>query len=145
MSVLQSFTLRPLSIILPAQEDKDHPAIDLDLHLPFFCFKPLQLLQVSHAPQSRCLIISKVYNMGSTTIPWYNKQNKFIATQLSYFKFKFQILFYFVLKWKHNVKIPSNHAHLDRWWFIPKIKYILIKNAIAFIKSHASHAKKNIA
>lgn len=48
MSVLQSFSLRPLSIILPSQEDKDHPVIDLDLHLPFLCFKPLQLLQVSH-------------------------------------------------------------------------------------------------
>lgn len=44
--VLQSFTLRPLDIVLPSQEDKDRPAIDLDLHLPFFCFKPQQLLQV---------------------------------------------------------------------------------------------------
>lgn len=50
-SVLQSFTLRPLDIVLPSQEDKDHPAIDLDLHLPFFCFKPQQLLQVPHAPR----------------------------------------------------------------------------------------------
>ncbi|XP_075905416.1 DENN domain-containing protein 3-like [Nelusetta ayraudi] len=41
-----SFTLRPLDIVLPSQEDKDHPAVDLDLHLPFFCFKPQQLLQV---------------------------------------------------------------------------------------------------
>ncbi|XP_027142101.1 DENN domain-containing protein 3 isoform X2 [Larimichthys crocea] len=40
------FTLRPLTIVLPSQEDKDHPAIDLDLHLPFFCFRPQQLLQV---------------------------------------------------------------------------------------------------
>ncbi|XP_028281858.1 DENN domain-containing protein 3-like [Parambassis ranga] len=41
------FTLRyPLTIILPPREDKDHPAIDLDLHLPFLCFKPHQLLQV---------------------------------------------------------------------------------------------------
>ncbi|XP_067366197.1 DENN domain-containing protein 3-like isoform X2 [Channa argus] len=40
------FTLHPLTIILPPQEDKDHPAIDLDLHLPFLCFRPHQLLQV---------------------------------------------------------------------------------------------------
>lgn len=40
------FTLRPLTIVLPSREDKDHPAIDLDLHLPFFCFRPQQLLQV---------------------------------------------------------------------------------------------------
>lgn len=32
--------------MLPPREDKDHPAIDLDLHLPFLCFKPHQLLQV---------------------------------------------------------------------------------------------------
>ncbi|XP_031154979.1 DENN domain-containing protein 3-like isoform X2 [Sander lucioperca] len=40
------FTLRPLTIVLPSREDKDHPAIDLDLHLPFICFRPQQLLQV---------------------------------------------------------------------------------------------------
>ncbi|XP_033496322.2 DENN domain-containing protein 3-like [Epinephelus lanceolatus] len=40
------FTLYPLTIVLPSREDKDHPAIDLDLHLPFFCFRPQQLLQV---------------------------------------------------------------------------------------------------
>ncbi|XP_040900931.1 DENN domain-containing protein 3-like isoform X2 [Toxotes jaculatrix] len=40
------FTLRPLTIVLPSRVDKDHPAIDLDLHLPFLCFKPQQLLQV---------------------------------------------------------------------------------------------------
>ncbi|TKS82005.1 DENN domain-containing protein 3 [Collichthys lucidus] len=40
------FTLCPLTIVLPSQEDKDHPAIDLDLHLPFFCFRPQQLLRV---------------------------------------------------------------------------------------------------
>ncbi|XP_062421257.1 DENN domain-containing protein 3-like isoform X2 [Pungitius pungitius] len=39
------FTLCPLTIVLPSREDKDHPTIDLDLHLPFFCFSPLQLLQ----------------------------------------------------------------------------------------------------
>ncbi|XP_008275276.1 DENN domain-containing protein 3-like [Stegastes partitus] len=40
------FTLRPLTIILPAKEDKDLPAVDLDLHLPLLCFRPQQLLQV---------------------------------------------------------------------------------------------------
>lgn len=44
--VSQMFTLRPLTIVLPSREDKDHSAIDLDLHLPFFCFRPQQLLQV---------------------------------------------------------------------------------------------------
>ncbi|XP_056299493.1 DENN domain-containing protein 3-like isoform X2 [Pseudoliparis swirei] len=39
------FTLCPLTIVLPSREDKDHPVIDLDLHLPFFCFRPQQLLQ----------------------------------------------------------------------------------------------------
>uniref|UniRef100_UPI0037E7B832 DENN domain-containing protein 3-like isoform X2 n=1 Tax=Semicossyphus pulcher TaxID=241346 RepID=UPI0037E7B832 len=40
------FTLRPLTIVLPSREDKDHPAVDLDLNLPFLCFRPQQLLQV---------------------------------------------------------------------------------------------------
>uniref|UniRef100_A0A8C7DD86 DENN domain-containing protein 3 n=1 Tax=Oncorhynchus kisutch TaxID=8019 RepID=A0A8C7DD86_ONCKI len=40
------FNLRPLQIGLPSREDKDRPAIDLDLHLPFLCFRPRQLLQI---------------------------------------------------------------------------------------------------
>ncbi|KAM9852525.1 DENN domain-containing protein 3-like [Aulostomus maculatus] len=40
------FTLHPLTIELPSREDKDHPAVDLDLHLPLFCFRPQPLLQV---------------------------------------------------------------------------------------------------
>ncbi|XP_062278591.1 DENN domain-containing protein 3-like [Scomber scombrus] len=40
------FTLRPLTIVLPSRQDKDHPAVDLDLHLPFLCFRPQPLLQV---------------------------------------------------------------------------------------------------
>ncbi|XP_014860230.1 PREDICTED: DENN domain-containing protein 3-like [Poecilia mexicana] len=40
------FTLRPLTIVLPSREDKSLPAIDLDLHLPFLCFQPQQLLLV---------------------------------------------------------------------------------------------------
>ncbi|XP_041648482.1 DENN domain-containing protein 3-like isoform X2 [Cheilinus undulatus] len=41
-----TFSLRPLTIVLPSREDKDHPAIDLELHLLFLCFRPQQLLQV---------------------------------------------------------------------------------------------------
>ncbi|KAL0961931.1 hypothetical protein UPYG_G00333520 [Umbra pygmaea] len=40
------FSLRPLQIWLPSREDKDQPAVDLDLHLPFLCFRPRQLLQI---------------------------------------------------------------------------------------------------
>ncbi|XP_066539369.1 DENN domain-containing protein 3 isoform X2 [Hoplias malabaricus] len=40
------FTLRPLTIVLPAREEKDRPVIDLDLHLPFLCFRPRILLQI---------------------------------------------------------------------------------------------------
>uniref|UniRef100_A0A671LJ07 DENN domain-containing protein 3-like n=1 Tax=Sinocyclocheilus anshuiensis TaxID=1608454 RepID=A0A671LJ07_9TELE len=40
------FTLRPLTIVLPSREDKNHPVIDLDLHLPLFCFKSRELLQI---------------------------------------------------------------------------------------------------
>ncbi|XP_029588566.1 DENN domain-containing protein 3 isoform X1 [Salmo trutta] len=40
------FSLRPLQIGLPPREDKDRPAVDLDLHLPFLCFRPRQLLQI---------------------------------------------------------------------------------------------------
>lgn len=48
--VLQMFDLHPLTIVLPSKEDKDHPLVDLDLHLPLLCFRPRQLLQVSDAP-----------------------------------------------------------------------------------------------
>ncbi|KAJ7991755.1 hypothetical protein DPEC_G00287170 [Dallia pectoralis] len=40
------FSLRPLQVWLPPREDKDRPAVDLDLHLPFLCFRPRQLLQI---------------------------------------------------------------------------------------------------
>ncbi|CAN9514261.1 unnamed protein product [Ophioblennius macclurei] len=40
------FTLHPLTITLPSSEDKNQPALDLDLHLPFICFKPQQLLLI---------------------------------------------------------------------------------------------------
>lgn len=42
------FTLRPLTIVLPSREDKNHPVIDLDLHLPLLCFKSRELLQVKY-------------------------------------------------------------------------------------------------
>ncbi|XP_010882922.2 DENN domain-containing protein 3 [Esox lucius] len=40
------FNLRPLMVFLPAREDKDLPAVDLDLHLPFLCFTSEQILQI---------------------------------------------------------------------------------------------------
>ncbi|XP_031668137.1 DENN domain-containing protein 3-like isoform X5 [Oncorhynchus kisutch] len=40
------FNLRPLMIVLPSREDKEHPAVDLDLHLPFLCFRSKQILQI---------------------------------------------------------------------------------------------------
>ncbi|XP_035381446.1 DENN domain-containing protein 3 isoform X3 [Electrophorus electricus] len=33
-------------IVLPPREDMDWPVVDLDLHLPFLCFRPEQILQV---------------------------------------------------------------------------------------------------
>ncbi|XP_047006717.1 DENN domain-containing protein 3 isoform X1 [Ictalurus punctatus] len=41
-----AFNLKPLQIILPPRQDMDRPAVDLDLHLPFLCFRPEQILQV---------------------------------------------------------------------------------------------------
>ncbi|ETE57446.1 DENN domain-containing protein 3, partial [Ophiophagus hannah] len=40
------FNMKPLQVIFPSQEDPDSPLIDLDLHLPFLCFKPEQILQI---------------------------------------------------------------------------------------------------
>ncbi|XP_046886821.1 DENN domain-containing protein 3-like isoform X2 [Hypomesus transpacificus] len=40
------FSLRPLTIVLPSREDKEHPVVDLDLHLPLLCFRSTQLLQI---------------------------------------------------------------------------------------------------
>ncbi|TRY82267.1 hypothetical protein DNTS_009373 [Danionella cerebrum] len=40
------FNLRPLQIELPSRLEVDRPVIDLDLHLPFLCFKPKQILQI---------------------------------------------------------------------------------------------------
>ncbi|XP_054841664.1 DENN domain-containing protein 3 [Eublepharis macularius] len=40
------FNMKPLQVIFPSREDPDSPLIDLDLHLPFLCFKPEQVLQI---------------------------------------------------------------------------------------------------
>ncbi|KAF4100852.1 DENN domain-containing protein 3 [Onychostoma macrolepis] len=40
------FNLRPFQIELPSRLDVDRPVMDLDLHLPFLCFKPKQILQI---------------------------------------------------------------------------------------------------
>lgn len=60
-SAFQMFTLRPLTIILPSREDKDHTALDLDLHLPLLCFRPQQLLQVLQRHFVFTLRLEKVY------------------------------------------------------------------------------------
>ncbi|MEE6463011.1 hypothetical protein FKM82_005740 [Ascaphus truei] len=38
--------MKPLQIVFPSREDPDSPIIDLDLHLPFLCFTPKQVLQI---------------------------------------------------------------------------------------------------
>ncbi|XP_051519043.1 DENN domain-containing protein 3-like [Myxocyprinus asiaticus] len=40
------FNLKPLQIELPARVEADQPVVDLNLHLPFLCFKPKQILQI---------------------------------------------------------------------------------------------------
>ncbi|XP_050993217.1 DENN domain-containing protein 3 isoform X2 [Labeo rohita] len=40
------FNLRPFQIELPSRLDADRPVMDLDLHLPFLCFKPKHILQI---------------------------------------------------------------------------------------------------
>ncbi|XP_051526905.1 DENN domain-containing protein 3 isoform X2 [Myxocyprinus asiaticus] len=40
------FNLRPLQIELPSRLEPDRTVVDLDLHLPFLCFKPKQILQI---------------------------------------------------------------------------------------------------
>lgn len=42
----QSFSLRPLQVVLPSREDPDGPLVDMDLHLPLLCFSHTVLLQV---------------------------------------------------------------------------------------------------
>ncbi|XP_068094187.1 DENN domain-containing protein 3 isoform X2 [Hyperolius riggenbachi] len=38
--------MKPLQIFFPSREDPESPIIDLDLHLPFLCFTPKQVLQI---------------------------------------------------------------------------------------------------
>lgn len=45
----QVFYMKPLQVVFPAQADPDSPVVDLDLHLPFLCFSPEKVLQVSTA------------------------------------------------------------------------------------------------
>ncbi|XP_073536036.1 DENN domain-containing protein 3 [Phyllobates terribilis] len=40
------FSMKPLQIVFPSREDLESPIIDLDLHLPFICFTPKQVLQI---------------------------------------------------------------------------------------------------
>ncbi|XP_040288162.1 DENN domain-containing protein 3 [Bufo bufo] len=40
------FSMKPLQIVFPSREDLESPVIDLDLHLPFLCFSPKQVLQI---------------------------------------------------------------------------------------------------
>lgn len=46
LSIPQSFSLRPLQVVLPSREDQDRPVMDIDLHLPFLLFSHTALLQV---------------------------------------------------------------------------------------------------
>lgn len=71
VNVFQMFTLHPLTIVLPPREDKDHPAIDLDLHLPFFCFQPQQLLQVldiTDVTETKSLTVTLTFGLLSAHI-----------------------------------------------------------------------------
>ncbi|XP_056378823.1 LOW QUALITY PROTEIN: DENN domain-containing protein 3 [Hyla sarda] len=40
------FNMKPLQIVFPSREELESPIIDLDLHLPFLCFSPKQVLQI---------------------------------------------------------------------------------------------------
>ncbi|XP_053322135.1 DENN domain-containing protein 3 [Spea bombifrons] len=40
------FSMKPLHVVFPSREDPDSPIIDLDLHLPFLCFTPKEVLQI---------------------------------------------------------------------------------------------------
>lgn len=49
-SLRQSFSLRPLQVVLPSREDQDRPVMDIDLHLPFLLLSHAALLQVILGP-----------------------------------------------------------------------------------------------
>ncbi|XP_067887409.1 DENN domain-containing protein 3 isoform X4 [Heterodontus francisci] len=40
------FNMKPLEVVLPSREDPKDPVVDLDLHIPFLCFKPKCILQI---------------------------------------------------------------------------------------------------
>ncbi|KAG8515468.1 DENN domain-containing protein 3, partial [Galemys pyrenaicus] len=39
-------SMKPLQVVFPSRADPESPLIDLDLHLPFLCFRPEKVLQV---------------------------------------------------------------------------------------------------
>ncbi|XP_060051903.1 DENN domain-containing protein 3 isoform X2 [Erinaceus europaeus] len=40
------FNMKPLQIVFPSRADPESPVIDLDLHLPFLCFRAEKVLQI---------------------------------------------------------------------------------------------------
>ncbi|XP_077022790.1 DENN domain-containing protein 3 isoform X2 [Tamandua tetradactyla] len=40
------FNMKPLQVVFPSRADPESPIIDLDLHLPFLCFRPEKVLQI---------------------------------------------------------------------------------------------------
>ncbi|XP_058132085.1 DENN domain-containing protein 3 isoform X2 [Dasypus novemcinctus] len=38
--------MKPLQVVFPSRADPESPVVDLDLHLPFLCFKPEKVLQI---------------------------------------------------------------------------------------------------
>ncbi|XP_069778417.1 DENN domain-containing protein 3 isoform X2 [Narcine bancroftii] len=40
------FNINPLMVMLPSREHPNYPVADLDLHIPFLCFKPKCILQI---------------------------------------------------------------------------------------------------
>ncbi|XP_062914671.1 DENN domain-containing protein 3 isoform X2 [Mobula hypostoma] len=45
------FNMNPLMVVLPSREGPHYPVADLDLHIPFLCFKPKCILQPCSTPQ----------------------------------------------------------------------------------------------
>jgi len=69
------FTLRPLTIVLPSREDKNHPVIDLDLHLPLLCFKSRELLQVKYKCWWLNMETTKIEGF-SLLVVWVNRRSE---------------------------------------------------------------------
>lgn len=66
VSVFQSFSLRPLQVVLPSREDQDSPIIDINLHLPLLCFTPTTLLQVTRVKENGCDRRDEVKSLNGT-------------------------------------------------------------------------------